>query len=534
MAISCKNTNCKIVGVSLLYQISQVLNQSKDLLEISTPILELMGEYMGMLRGTLMILNRQTNQFFIEDAYGLSSEERARGRYTIGEGVTGQVIASGEPMVVPKIADEPQFLDRTRARSKLNKQDIAFICVPIKHNNEVLGAISVDRLYGYEYALEEDVKLLEAIARMIAESVHFHQAFYEQYQSLQAENERLLSQLVDQFEKPMNMIGSSRSMMEIFEMMNYVAKSSTTTLIIGESGVGKELVASGIHYNSDRAQKPFVRVNCGALPENLFESELFGHEKGAFTGAINRRKGRFEEANGGTIFLDEIGDMPMSMQVKLLRVLQEKEFERVGSNQPIKVDVRVITATNRDLNQLIKDGTFREDLFYRLNVFPIHVPPLRNRKTDIIPLADHFIHKYNTKIGRACKRITTPAIDMLMSYHWPGNVRELENIIERAVLLTKEGAIHSYHLPPSLQTAETSGTEIRGTLDEILNTVEVDLIKDALKSTGGNMGKAAQILGITERIMGLRVRKHKIDPKAYRRMAVPMKTVCSTRRNEHV
>ena len=517
MEFKCKNTNCKIIGVSLLYQISQVLNQSKDLREITSPILKLMGEYLGMARGTLMILNRNTNQIFIEDAYGLSSEERERGRYKLGEGIIGKVIASGKPIIVPKISDEPQFLDRTQARSNLNKQDIAFICVPIKLNKEVLGAISVDRLYGDEYSLEEDVKLLQVIARMIAESVSFHQSFNEKYLSLQQENERLLSELTERTERPVNMIGSSRSILEVFEMMNHVAKSDTTALIIGESGVGKELVAAGIHYNSDRSQKPFIRVNCGAIPKNLFESELFGHEKGSFTGALSTRKGRFEAADEGTLFLDEIGDLPLSMQVKLLRVLQEKEFERVGSNNPIKTNIRLIAATNQDLNKLIKAGKFREDLYYRINVFPIHVPPLRNRKTDIMPLADHFIQKYNKKIGKDCKRISTPSIDMMMSYHWPGNVRELENIIERAVLLCKEGAIHSYHLPPSLQTAETSGTQISGTLDKILTNVERDLIKDALKSTGGNIGKAALILGITERIMGLRLRKHKIDAKLYRK-----------------
>jgi Nif-specific regulatory protein len=257
-------------------------------------------------------------------------------------------------------------------------------------------------------------------------------------------------------------------------------------------------------------------VNCGALPESVVESELFGHEKGAFTGAIATRKGRFELAHSGTIFLDEIGDLSPTTQIKLLRVLQEKEFERVGGSATIKVDVRVITATNRDLEQLIAEGQFRQDLYYRLNVFPVHVPPLRERKTDIPLLADHFVEKYSKANHKTIRRISTPAIDMLMSYHWPGNVRELENCMERAVLLSSDHVIHGHHLPPTLQTAEASGTAHSGTLDGTLENIERDLILDALKAARGNKAKAARALGITERIMGLRVRKHGISPRRFR------------------
>jgi Nif-specific regulatory protein len=305
-------------------------------------------------------------------------------------------------------------------------------------------------------------------------------------------------------------------MQNVFDMIAQVSHSEANVLLRGESGTGKELVAQAIHYNSPRADKPFIKVNCSALPETVIESELFGHEKGAFTGAISTRKGRFELAHGGTIFLDEIADLSTTTQVKLLRVLQEREFERVGGNDTIRTNVRVITATNRNLEELMEQNLFREDLYYRLNVFPIHIPPLRDRRSDIMLLADHFVERYANKNNLSIQRISTPAIDLLMNYHWPGNVRELENCIERAVLLSVDGVIHSHHLPPSLQSAESTNTELSGSLQESLDNLERELLMDALKSTKGNMAKAARMLQITERVMGLRVNKHGIDPRHYR------------------
>jgi Nif-specific regulatory protein len=302
-------------------------------------------------------------------------------------------------------------------------------------------------------------------------------------------------------------------MQEVFDLIAQVSGSEATVLIRGESGTGKELIANAIHYNSKRAEMPVIKVNCAALPETIIESELFGHEKGAFTGAVTARKGRFELANGGTIFLDEIGDLSPTTQVKLLRILQEREFERVGGNETIKSSVRVIAATNRDLEQLMAEGRFREDLYYRLNVFPIHVPPLRSRKSDIMLLADYFTEKYSSKNNKNIKRISTPAIQLLTSYHWPGNVRELENCIERAVLISTDDVIHGNHLPPSLQSAESTGTEIHNTLQQAIDELEKELILDALKSCSGNMTKAAKMLGISERIMGLRKSKYMINPR---------------------
>jgi Nif-specific regulatory protein len=305
-------------------------------------------------------------------------------------------------------------------------------------------------------------------------------------------------------------------MQQVYEQVAQVAPASTTVLVRGESGTGKELVAHAIHYGSPRADKPFVKVSCGALPEALVESELFGYEPGAFTDARALKKGRFELADGGTLFLDEVGELSPATQIKLLRVLQEREFERLGGVQPIKVNVRLVAATNLDLDKAVAQGAFREDLFYRLNVFTIFLPPLRERRTDIPLLADHFVEKYAGAHGKDVRRMATSAIDMFMSYHWPGNVRELENCIERAVLVCEGGVIHGHHLPPTLQTAEVSGTLPRKSLAKAVAAYEKDLILDALKSARGNRARAARLLDSTERIVGYKARKYGIDEGRFR------------------
>jgi Nif-specific regulatory protein len=505
----------EVKELSLLFEISQILEKSPDLREVAEPVLSAIARNMGMFRGILTLLNRETGEISIEGAYGLSASQRKKGRYQLGEGVTGQVVETGQPAVVPRISEEPLFLDKTGARKQLSKKEISFICVPIKLGTEVIGALSSDRLFSGTVSFEEDVRLLSIIASMISQAVRLRQTVQEEKQRLMEENLRLKEKLKDRF-RPSNIIGNSRAMQAVYDLIAQVSKSDATVLVRGESGTGKELVANAIHYNSLRSSKPIVKVNCAALPETIIESELFGHEKGAFTGAINQRKGRFELAAGGTIFLDEIGDLSPATQIKFLRVLQEKEFERVGGVDTIKADVRVICATNRDLEDLITQGIFREDLYYRLNVFPIHIPPLKERRTDIPLLADFFVERYSRVSHKNIKRISTPAIDMLMSYHWPGNVRELENCIERAVLMTNGEVIHGHILPPTLQTAEASGTVHAGSLTEAVDNFEREMILDALKSSRGNRAKAARALGISERLMGLRVTKHRIDPKRFR------------------
>ena len=510
-----KNIKREIQELSLLFEISQTFNKGLGVEKALQPVLKIMADHMGLLYGTLAILNRETNNISIELAYALSPEERARGIYRVGEGITGKVVESSEPIVVKNIFDDPLFLNKTKARKNTKEQRISFVCVPIKMGERVLGALSADRLYDENVNLKDDLRLLSIIASIIAQSVDAHQKLHEKEELLKSENERLQIELKE-IHQPKNIIGKSKSMRKVYNLIEKVAKNDTTVFIDGESGVGKELVASAIHYHSLRANKPFIKVNCAALPENLIESELFGHERGAFTGALQMRKGRFELSDGGTLFLDEVADLPATSQVKLLRVIQEGEFERVGGEKSVKVDVRIITATNRNIPKMLKDETFREDLYFRLNVFPIHLPPLRARKTDIIPIADSFIDKFNKKLTRNIKRVTTAAIDMMMSYHWPGNVRELENVIERAILMTNDNVIHSYNLPASIQTAEESGTFFKGTLGSILDNVEKDIIIDALKSCKGVGHQAVIILGVSDRILGLRMKKYNLKFRDYR------------------
>ncbi len=497
----------KIQELTLLYEISQKLDRSLDLDKIIQPVLASMSEEIGLMRGMVTLYNRQTERIQIAASWGLSQKEKERGAYLPGEGIVGRVFKSGKAITIPEVKNEPHFLNKTGVRDERSIKTLAFICAPIKIENKPIGTISADRHYSDSNKLEEDVKLLSIIGSMIAGAVKIRRKVDE-------EKELLRRELTSQY-KPDNLIGTSTAMREVYDLINQVSKSDATVLIRGESGTGKELAAHAIHTNSLRSEKPFIKVNCAALPESIIESELFGHEKGAFTNAVNKRIGRFELADKGTIFLDEIGDLTPATQVKLLRVLQEKEFERVGGTKTISVNVRVIAATNRPLENLMAENTFREDLYYRLNVFPIHIPPLRDRRSDVMLLADYFTEKYSARNGKPIKRISTPAIELLMSYHWPGNVRELENCIERAVILSTDNVIHGHHLPPSLQSAESTGTNIHETLEEAVAKLERELILDALKSTRGNMAKAARLLGLTERKIGLRVTKYSINPAIF-------------------
>jgi len=501
--------------VSVLYEISKALNEGKNLKNSLYNVLDILSISMDMARGTITILNPLRNEISIEVAHGMSNIAMKRGTYQLGEGITGRVIKSGEPFLVPKISQEPMFLDRTGTRKEVKDQEISFMCVPIKKGEQVIGSLSVDRPYDELYPLNEGVKFLSIIATMIAQHVINIERNQLEKEKLREENQRLRKELSEKYSVA-NIIGNSNKMREVFQMISQVCKSNATVLIRGESGTGKELVANAIHYNSLRSSQPFVKVNCSAIPSNLVESELFGHEKGAFTGAIRQKPGKFEIANKGTIFLDEVGSIDMDVQAKLLRVLQEREFERVGGYHTIKANIRVIAATNKNLEEALEKGTFRSDLYYRINVFPIYIPPLKERKTDILLLADHFLEKYANENKKDIRRLSTPAIDMLMQYHWPGNVRELENCIERAVLVCEESVIHSYHLPPSLQTGEESDTMPTLSLEDSVGNLEREMIIDAMKNTQGNMASAAKMLRITERKFAYKVKKYGLDYRKYR------------------
>jgi Nif-specific regulatory protein len=503
--------------LSLLFGISQQFNETLDLNDVLQSVLKMMADQMGFVRGALTILNRKTGEIVLDESYGLLPEEQEKGKYLLGEGITGKVVETGQPFIVPKISEEPLFLNRTKSRSSIHASELSFICVPVKNGKEVIGALSVDRPFDIDASLEDDARLLSIIASCLSQSVRLRQLAQEETEKLKKENARLQEELKN-IHAPKNIIGTSKAMRVVYSLVEKVSPASTTVLLLGESGVGKEMVAQAIHYGSGRGVGPFIKFNCAAIPESLIESELFGHEKGAFTSASASRKGRFELADGGTIFLDEIGEIPLSTQTKLLRVLQEKEIERVGGSETISVNVRILAATNRNLEELIKEGRFREDLYYRLNVFPILVPPLRERKTDIILLADRFIEKFSAEHSKSVTQISPPAIDMLLAHHWPGNVRELENCIERAVILSSGSVIHSYNLPPSLQSSTQGISETKGSLREKLEKVEIESIISEMEKAGGNMAKAARALGITERMIGLRMNKYAIDPKKFKQM----------------
>jgi Nif-specific regulatory protein len=497
----------------LLHQVAGAMGQSQSLGDELSQVLRLIVEGSDLRRATLTLLDGSTRELFIEEAMGLSPAERGRGRYKLGEGITGRVVETGQALVVPDIADSPHFLNRTGARGHDGPRT-SFVCVPLMIGKEVVGAISADRPFEPHHDLSNDVRLLEIVGSLISQGVALRRETAAVSRALAERNQEPLHEPVTS--RVGSLVGRSKPMQRLYELVGQVARANTTVLITGESGTGKELVASAIHDGSERAGRAFIRVNCGALPEGVIDSELFGHEKGAFTGATHQRKGRFEMADGGTLFLDEVGELTPAAQVKLLRVLQERELERVGGNKTVRVDVRLIAATSRNLEELIQSGRFRPDLFYRLNVFPIHMPALRERSTDITLLADHFVDKYNRVHGRTVRRIATSAIDMLMSYHWPGNVRELENCIERSVLLSNDDVIHGHNLPPTLQTDVASGTEFKGKLQDEVDTYERTLLLDALKSTNGNMAAAARILGISERVVGLRIRRFNIDPRRFK------------------
>jgi len=504
-----------IQQVTLFYEISNALNEHLDLRKSMYKVLDILSTTMKMERGTISILNPLRDEISIEVAHSLSQSAMERVKYKLGEGIIGRVIETGEAVAIPKISQEPLFLNRTASRQIKGMGEISFICVPVQKGNRVVGALSVDRAYDPDYSLDEGTKLLSVVATMLAQHAINLETIQLEKEALREENKRLRDELENKY-RITNIIGNSNKMREVYQMISQVSRSNATVLIRGESGTGKELVANSIHYNSTRSKGPFVKVNCAAIPNNLIESELFGHEKGAFTGAVKQKPGRFELAHKGTIFLDEIGSIEPDVQVRLLRVLQEREFERVGGHQTIKVDVRIIAATNKNLEQAVEENSFRGDLYYRLNVFPIYMPPLRERKTDILLLADYFLEKYADENARAVKRLSTPAIDMLMAYHWPGNVRELENCIERAVLLCEEGAIHSYHLPPTLQTGKESDTLPALSLEEAVDALEKELIIDALKNTRGNITLAADILKTTVRKFAYKAKKLGINYRIYR------------------
>jgi Nif-specific regulatory protein len=493
----------EIRKLTSLIEISQALSGSLKLADSLPVVLETLERHHSVVRASVTLVDEDTGELYLTG----SSGETPRNRTRAGDGMIGRVIETGRAVVVPQVSQEPLLAERGR---RGEARELSFICVPLSVNRRTVGALAVHLAFKRHRQYQRSLKFFRIVGSMIAQAVKVTRVAESERRRLVEENAHLRDELRDRYAFR-HIIGNSAPIQAVYEHVAQVARTNTTVLVRGESGTGKEMIAHAIHYNSPRAKKPFVKVSCAALPGSLIESELFGYERGAFTGAHALKKGRVELAEGGTLFLDEIGDVDVTTQVKLLRVLQEREIERLGGTTSIRVNVRLIAATHRPLEELMSAGTFREDLFYRLNVFTIFAPPLRERKPDIMLLADHFLAKYSVEHGKHIKRIATPAIDMLTSYHWPGNVRELENTIERAVLVCEGSVIHGHHLPPTLQTAEASGTMLRTSLADNVAAFERDLIQDALKSTRGNRARAARLLQTTERILGYKVRKYGID-----------------------
>jgi Nif-specific regulatory protein len=498
----------EIRKLTSLLDISQALSSTLNLTASLPSVLEILERHHSVVRASVTLVDDESKDLYVKAAAGMDGH-RARSRP--GEGIVGRVVESGKGIVVPQISQEPLLHEKGRRPDR----ELSYISVPLAINRKTVGALSVYLSFKRDRHYDRSLKFFRVVGSMIAQAVKVSRLAEAEKRRLVEENTHLRDELRDRYAFR-HLIGNSAPIKGVYEQVAQVARTNTTVLVRGESGTGKEMIAHAIHYNSARARKPFIKVACAALPDSLIESELFGYERGAFTGANAQKKGRFELADGGTLFLDEIGDVNPSTQVKLLRVLQEREIERLGGTTSVRVNVRLIAATHRPLEKLIAEGKFREDLFYRLNVFTIYAPPLRERKPDIMLLADHFLEKYAVEHRKHIKRISTPAIDMLTSYHWPGNVRELENTIERAVLVCEGSVIHGHHLPPTLQTAEASDTVPRMSLAETVGSFESDLIQDALKTTRGNRARAAKLLQTTERILGYKIQKYEIDCGRFR------------------
>ncbi|MCX5662265.1 MAG: sigma 54-interacting transcriptional regulator [Planctomycetota bacterium] len=482
---------------------SQILGDGLELKQVFQRAMTLLSERLNIQRASLVLLDEACEQLRTAAAVGLSAEEISRGRYALGEGVIGRVMASGQPQILPDVALDPDFLNRTGARS-LNatgggprQPPLSFICVPVKNGERLVGAISIDKTFVDDPTLYADARLLTIIAGSIGQTIRIHDLVQVEKDQWLAENQALRDNLRTKYQFD-NIIGSSPAMLDVLATIGQVAASRATLLLLGETGSGKELIARAIHYNSPRRDKPLVRVNCGALSPQLLESELFGHIKGSFTGAIRDKIGRFEAADGGSIFLDEVGTLDMQLQVKLLRVLQEREFERVGDHRTVKVDVRVISATNLNLEEEVRKGTFREDLYYRLNVVTINLPPLRSRREDIPPLIDHFLDRYNRENQRKLRKISREVLNTLLRYPWPGNVRELENAIERAVVLTQGEEFTEDLLPLQIRLFAQQGR--RDSADESLESLASKIAEHALKDLGAREGEIYDmVVGEVER-----------------------------------
>ena len=499
---------------NVLYRVSRILSKSLDMQETLQELLQILHNEAGLLHG-LVTLSDPEHQHMKVRAIHVESESIKRSsnsvRYHAGEGIVGRIMQHGAPIVLGRILSEPRFLDKL----EVYDVNLPFIGVPITRGGEVIGVLAAQPSTPADKLLPERTRFVEMVANLISQTVELVVKVEDQKRNLTEERDELRREVRGKYGFENMVVGNTEAMRQVFDQVRRVAKWDSTVLIRGESGTGKELIASAIHYNSPRVNRPFVKLNCAALPETLLESELFGHEKGAFTGAVKQRKGRFEQADGGTLFLDEIGEISPLFQAKLLRILQEGEFERVGGNTPIKVDVRIVAATNRNLEGEVEAGKFREDLYYRLNVMPIKIPPLRERIEDIPELAKFIVQQLGSRQG--CElSITDSAVRMLMSHNWPGNVRDLQNCLERAAVMAENGIIDrdviyltGLDIDAGSALAPTIRTPVKATFEDE-NMDERERVIAALEQAGWVQAKAARLLGMTPRQIAYRIQSMNI------------------------
>jgi Nif-specific regulatory protein len=498
--------------LSALIHASSAINSSLDLQEVLQAIAQSVPQVLHSQAGSVLLLDPRRKKLIFRAAAGPIGTSLLGTEFDASLGIAGSVVKTAQPVIVQDAQHDDRFFKGIDARSSGSFTTRSLIAAPLIHRGQVLGVVEAVNKTGGELFTKDDLRVLRIFANLSAAAAVFNA---QQHERLQRQNEGLRQTLARRDE----IIGASQALREALRLGKRVAGSTATVLLLGETGTGKELLARYIHENSKRADKPLIAVNCAALPETLLESELFGHEKGAFTGAVSQKAGRFELADGGTLFLDEIGDVPLSIQVKLLRVLQEKQFVRVGGTRTLACDVRILAATNRNLPAAIAAGRFRQDLYYRLNVFPIEMPPLRSRQEDIPLLVEHFAKRCSVNLGVPQPRVSAEAMSLLVMYAWPGNIRELQNVIERAVLLA-EGEILPMHLPPELASpaptaparsaVPASGAGLSPAGPPSLWGYEKALIVKALAENNWNQSRAARALGISRDNLRYRLKKFHI------------------------
>ncbi len=521
------NMERKMKLKNVLIDITNYIEKVFILKDVFDVIMKKLADKFGIIRGMLVLFDKDDiSKLSVFSAYNLTEEEIARGIYRVGEGVVGKVVESGKSISISDINKDPIFLNRMKIKRDKNKP-ISFIAVPIKIAGVVFGVLAIEKYFECNEILKDEEDMLFLISGIIANKVKVYQKMNEEKSVLLRENLNLKKELYKNYGIN-NIIGKNKKMLDLFELIQMVADSSSSIMILGDSGTGKELVAKALHFNSSRKFQPFISINCAAIPENLLESELFGYKKGAFTGASIDKKGKFLLADGGTLFLDEIGDMPLYLQAKLLRAIQEKVIEPIGSELNIEVNIRIISATNKDPKELIKIGKLREDLYYRLNVVEIKLPQLKERKDDIPLLVQFFLEKYSKLNNRKTNHISPDALIQLQAYHWPGNVRELENVIERAILLSKSNTIEIIDLPSFIVEAKDFISEelhIRKWIDnfitnsnlegkvynEFMNIIEKELLIKSLLFNNRNKIKTSGFLGINRNTLRSKVKKYKIN-----------------------